>query len=505
MTDDFTAVVESRLKRLREAELTDPVLAWVPQKVRLGEGDFRKVQAICKLIPEAFPDTGGDIEWYGYGIADPAEPDVTLDTILWEQDCTSVHTEVPGNSVAMVAQYVAATYNGQRIINQWKHSHNNMSAFFSGIDMTNAKKGLHSGFHNTKRPYQLPYEFKLIRGEQKLEKVVDGWKLAGSMSSDPVIFISEADVQGLSPERIQKLLNPRTHEMVNVGFYSSVVVTNRFATDPKEYRARIDWKAYNTIQNLERIGDGKEVEIEVVCGDNYKLVIDEAALLEELKKKIKPPYKTLFSWGKGPAKPWKKGEGSLQTAESEDGVWDWLGLPADIFETPNMTVLGEGKPHVVGRPVHVNPTTLDVKEFLVSLIEYVQRQQFNDDRMQSIHDILKHAATEGSMSLEKSPQAELLERINAPILGRWDDNIYRIILSDSLVKALLAYTETDQRFAELVKTFRGNTWNKTAAINRHQKPAPNKNTAPETNDKDSKDGKGNGDNNAKPGMGGWIA
>lgn len=504
---DFAAVIESRLKRLREPEQQDPVLAWIPQKVRLGEGDYKKVQTICRLIPEAFPDAGGAIEWYGYGIADPAEPDVTLDTILWEQDCTSVHTEVPGDSVARVAQHVAATYNGQRVINQWKHSHNNMAAFFSGIDMANAKKGLHSGFHNTKRPYELPYEFKLIRGEQKLEKVAGGWKLTGTMSSDPIIFIPEADVQGLSSEGIQKLLNPSIHEILNVGFYSSVVVTNRFATDATEYKARIDWKTYNTIQGLERIGAGKEAEIEVVSGDKYKLEIDEAALLEELKKKIKPPYHTFFKWGKGVPKVWRQGEGSQQSAECEEGagMWDWLGIPADVFsEQPSMTVLGESQP--IGKPVQMKPTAWDVKEFLINIIEYSQRQQHNEDRMHGLHHILRHAVTEGSMSLEKKPQAELLDRINAPIIGRWDDNICRIILSDSLVKALLAYTDTNPRFAELVKQFRGNTWNKTAAINKYQTPARDKNTAPETKNTgdDKKGDKGNG---GKPGfgVGGWIS
>ncbi|MBI2041192.1 MAG: hypothetical protein HYT16_03765 [DPANN group archaeon] len=502
MIDNFAAVVESRMKRLRESPPEDPVLAWIPKNVRLGEGDYKKVQTICRLMPEAFPDMAGSIEWYGYGIADPDEPDVTLDTLLWEQECNQVHTEVPGNNVAMAAQHVSTAYGGRRVVNQWKHSHNNMSAFFSGTDIANAAKGLHSGFHNTKRAYQLPYEFKPIRGEQKLERVEGAWRLTGSMSSDPVISIPEEDVQGLSPEKIQRMLNPSIHEILDVGFYSSVVVTNRFATDAKEYKARIDWKCYNTIQNIERIGKGKEVEIEVVYGEKYKLEIDENALLELLKKTIKPPYAPI--WRRRGAHEARRADGSLRTAESEggDSVWDWLGVPAEIFGGEAIesvvTVLGEGV-----QAVRAKPTAQDVMEFLVRVIDFTQRQQHNYDRIFTLRDALKNAATEGSVSLEKGRQASLLGRLGEQAYGGSESSIYKIILSDSVISALLAYAETNPRFAELVADFQGNTWHKIGALNRYRKPVVNKNAEPEIKDeKQKKDGgdKSNGD--AKPG--GWI-
>jgi len=271
-------------KQLRSDYAREPQ---VPQSMKIAKGAMDKAHAICKLVKEANGNSAS--EWYGYLIARADSPEIVRDLYLPEQASGAAHTSLMGAMVAVAPHNVEAEFGKQYAIVGWIHSHADFSTFFSSVDENNMLTVLNGVQMNTRQLGWRPWE--IIQGNSILEKGAKGELIvSGALETDPKIVLPKdlaakllaANLTQAEIKNLYQCLQP-----VFVGFSYSIVVNDAghkradvtyIEWLPKESRFSAPWKKENA-------------EVEVLEGEQHGLLIDEDALLQEIRRKVRFPAK----------------------------------------------------------------------------------------------------------------------------------------------------------------------------------------------------------------------
>ena len=121
----------TKLSGVGRPETRETALAALPERIRMAEYAMKKAFRIDELVRTVHK---GSFEWYGYTIADRAEPALIRDIGLPRNarnvpDYTSVHAEG-------IAEYRESLPRGA-IINGWIHSHGSLD--FRGFSSTDER------------------------------------------------------------------------------------------------------------------------------------------------------------------------------------------------------------------------------------------------------------------------------------------------------------------------------------------------------------------------------
>ncbi len=400
----------------------------LPGKVRVGEGALKKAYTLCRIVTEI---NRTPLEWYGLTISRQDDPGVVRDFIFGEQTDNGCHTHLDGTEVSRLSEELIR-YRPEWLVSGWVHSHADMGVFFSdNIDRPNMLTVLNSVYLNTRQRFKKPY--KLIEGirNSQYEKLTGNFRISGSLETDPEILFSVPErLSQLSEDEIKRLLDMEIWQPVLAGWSSSVVVNNR-----GEIKGYLSYREEYPLSGKSNSW-GVPAEIEVVCGQEYQLRVDEASLANEVRAKIKKPVpKPVFIFGEWP---------SRLGHYAEKQVAEIPGTNAD--ETPET----------------------DAADFLAEALSYSASVIPIASEKMDLYDILCTAIRKGSAGLRSDYKTWIGERVRKKEPGNPEIAIYSLIADPAIIMALEECAKTDPAFATFMKRFSGYPNQKIVAVREYR-------------------------------------